>query len=113
MTAEQATFNFLFPYGSRTVLNTREVGNVLGREQDFVRALVDAGKLETHKDSALGERESNRITSRSVLLHLARTARYDPDAIADAICDVIATIADRDGLERIIRAANHRRNHLR
>ena len=109
---EQRSFNFLFPYGARTLVTTGQAARAFGRGEHFVRALVDEGKLETHKDSALGERLSNRITSRSVLLHLARTADYDPAQITDSLIDVIDTLSDQAALTKIIAAATRRRTQL-
>ena len=53
-------------------LSTREVADLIGRKQDFVRELALDGRLEVHADSAFGKRKSNRYTRRSVVAYLAR-----------------------------------------
>ncbi len=74
--AAQRDFDFLIPFQTRKLLSTADVAHILRREDDFVRKLVERGKLEAHLDSAYGNRLSARITRRSVCVHLARTANY-------------------------------------
>ena len=75
----QMRFDWLIPFQAKQKLTTAEAAQCLARGQDFVRELVETGKLEAFGDSAFGERESLRITRRSVVVHLARTAKSDPD----------------------------------
>jgi hypothetical protein len=74
---QNGEFDFLMPF-QKNLLRTDEVSEIIGRSKQFVRELVNNGKLEAHKDSAFGTRESAAITRRSVILYLAETANYDP-----------------------------------
>lgn len=100
MAYAQRSFDFLMPYRKAT-LNTQEVGQVIGREQDFVRKLIEDGRLEAHADSAFGERKSNRVTRRSVLVYFARTAQYDPAQFLDGFRDLLRTLSS-DQLNKLI-----------
>ena len=101
--AAQRTFDFLMPY-KKALLTTPEVGKVIGRAQDYVRELIDQGRLESHADSAFGQQKSNMVTRRSVLVYLARTAQYDPAHFVDSITDLLGTLTNEQ-LKRVIIAA--------
>lgn len=103
----QRNFDFLMPYRKAT-LNTQEVGDVIGREQDYVRKLIEDGRLEAHTDSAFGERKSSRVTRRSILVYLARTAQYDPAQFIDSFKDLLATLTP-DQLTKLIVLATQER----
>src|SRR5437763_423877 len=74
---EKSEFGVFLPF-EKPLYRTDEVCKAIGREQAYVRALIEAGRLEAHQDSAFGIRKSNLVTRRSVLLYLAETANYDP-----------------------------------
>jgi hypothetical protein len=103
----QRNFDFLMPY-RKALLTTPEVAKTIGREQDFVRALIQDGRLEAHADSALGERSSNRVTRRSVLVYFARTAEYDPAQFIDAFADLLKALTP-DQLTKLIVMATRER----
>jgi hypothetical protein len=69
-------FDFLVPW-SKTLYRTDEVAECLGRDPAYVRALISAGRLDAHCDSALGDRKSSRVTRRSLIMYLAETANYE------------------------------------
>ena len=74
---DRGEFDFLMPVKKR-LLRTDEVAEIIGREQQYVRELIEQGRLEAHRDSAFGQRKSSLVTSRSVLLYLVSIANYDP-----------------------------------
>lgn len=100
--AAQRNFDFLIPFQHKKLLTTDEVARCLGREVDFVRQLVEAGKLEAHQDSAFGKRLSNRITRRSVAVHLARTATRDPSIFVETVIDLVTQLSSTDR-ERLLK----------
>lgn len=103
----QRHFDFLMPY-KKTLLTTPEVAKTIGREQDFVRALIQDGRLETHADSALGERQSNRITRRSVLVYFARTAQYEPAQFIESFADLLHAMTPEQLTKLIVMATQER-----
>ncbi len=103
-------FEFLLPY-SKALYRTDEVATTIGREQTYVRELVDNGRLEAHRDSATGTRKSNLVTRRSVVLYLAETANYDPAYLVLRIEAVLKTMRARD-LDRLISTAQRQKNRI-
>jgi hypothetical protein len=95
---EQGEFDFLMGDDGvnlplrKKLLHPREVARIIGRELDYVRELVEAGRLEAHQDSAFGERKSNRITRRSVALYLAETAAYEPGALGSRVAAMVESL---------------------
>lgn len=89
----QRNFDFLMPY-RKALYTIKEVCEAIQRGPDFVRELIDDGRLETHADSAFGELKSNRITRRSVVVYLARTALYDPAHFIDSIEELLKTLTN-------------------
>jgi hypothetical protein len=75
--AANGEFDFLLPL-AKNLWRTDEVADAIGRGTQYVRQLVEEGRLEAHKDSAFGSRESSLITRRSLVLYFAETANYDP-----------------------------------
>lgn len=103
----QRNFDFLMPY-KKALLTVPEVGKVIGREQDFVRELIDNGRLEAHADSAFGERKSNRVTRRSVLIYFARTAQYSPSHFIDTFEEILRSLTTAQLSQLIITASRLR-----
>jgi excisionase family DNA binding protein len=101
--AAQLGFNWLLPV-RKQLLTTGEAAKYLGREVDFVRALVESGGLEAHQDTALGERKSSRVTRRSVLLRLMRSANYRPENFLRQIIELLETFPPED-LRQVAQAA--------
>ena len=74
----------------------------MGISQESVRVAIESRELEAHRFTVHGtkaddfgkngSRLTNRVTRRSVLLWLAKTADYQPDAIADACYEVAKTL---------------------
>jgi hypothetical protein len=89
----QMRFDWLIPFQTKQKLTTAEAAQCLARGEDFVRELVEQGRLEAFGDSAFGTRESLRITRRSIVVHLARTAKSDPDDFVAAFIDVAARMS--------------------
>jgi hypothetical protein len=112
--AEQGEFDFLIPWGPlKKLATTAEVARVIGRQVDFVRALVESGRLESHADSATGEQLSNRITTRSVRVLMAETAQYESADLLPRLEAVVRDLgpAGWDALEQFI--ARCRRAHAK
>jgi excisionase family DNA binding protein len=101
MSADQAYFDFLVPV-TKELLRVDEVMTILRVGYDVVYGLVEAGKLEAHQ--AEGRRTHYRITRRSVVAHLASTAKYEPKDFLDTLQGLIKRLpADqRDTLIRRI-----------
>jgi excisionase family DNA binding protein len=86
-------FNHLLSY-SKALLRVDEAADTLGFKRNCIYSLLLEGKLEAH----VSERESPngrryRVTRRSVLAHLARTAQYDPDDFLDVLELLIETLS--------------------
>lgn len=76
----QLTFDWLIPYGAmKRLLTTEEVGRVLNMSAETIRQLIDDAQLEAHQFNAAGttNRQSNRVTRRSITVFLMRSARYE------------------------------------
>jgi hypothetical protein len=103
-------FDFLLPL-AKNLWRTDEVADAIGRGTQYVRQLVEEGRLEAHKDSAFGSRESSLITRRSLVLYFAETANYDPTfhvVRIEALLPKLTTPA----LDRLIAKATKLRNQL-
>ncbi|HWM26576.1 MAG TPA: hypothetical protein VNP98_17295 [Chthoniobacterales bacterium] len=107
---EAGEYDFLIPT-RKPLMRTDEVAQVLHRSLDFVRALVGEGRLEAHRDSAKGDRATNIITRRSVVLYLAETSDYDPAYMIMRVEAVLKTFK-APALDRIIAFANRQKNLL-
>ena len=101
--AAQRGFNWLMPV-RKSLLTTGEAAAVLGREVDFVRQLIEDGKLEAHSDTAMGERKSSRVTRRSVLLRLLTTANYTPEDFPRQVTELMESL-DPTELRQMAEAA--------
>jgi hypothetical protein len=103
---KRGDFDFLMPFQTKNLLRTGEVAAVIGRSPQFVRELVEQGKLEAHVSSAYGEgiRESPLITRRSVILYLAETANYDTSFLVIRI-EVLFKGLNAFALNRLITTA--------
>ena len=90
----QLNFDWLIPYGpQKRVLTTEEVGRLLGMGQDAVRGLIDSAQLESFQFNATGtsNRQTNRITRRSVTLFLLRTGNFEPNSYVGALIELVKT----------------------
>jgi hypothetical protein len=103
-------FDFLMPY-DKPLYRTDEVATTIQRSHNSVRELIEAGRLEAHRDSIFGIRKSNLVTRRSVLLYLAETANYDPSSFVDRLESLLKHL-NHSALQRLIGAANKRLNAL-
>jgi hypothetical protein len=83
---DQAFFDFLVPV-TKELLRVDEVMTILRKEKDAVYALCEAGDLEHHQDD--GRSSHLRITRRSVVAHLAKTAKYNPPDFVDTLTKLI------------------------
>jgi hypothetical protein len=99
-------YDFLLPY-AKPLYRTDEVADCIGRDPAYVRALIDAGRLEAHRDSALGDRKSSRVTRRSILIYLVETANYENIDIVVRVESVLKTLAPHH-LKRLVASANKR-----
>lgn len=104
-------FDFLLPL-AKSLWRTDEVGDAIGRSTQFVRELIEQGRLEAHQDSAYGSRNSNLVTRRSVVLYLAETANYDPAYFIIRLESVIKKLKP-SALDRLIATATRLRNQIR
>jgi hypothetical protein len=105
----QRNFDFLMPF-KKALYTVPETAKTIGREQDFVRELIQEGRLEAHADSAFGTRKSNLVTRRSVLVYFARTAQYDPAQFLDAFGDLMSALTADQLTKLIVLATRERAN---
>jgi hypothetical protein len=103
---ERGEYDFLIPT-RKPIMRMDEVASAIGRSIAFVRALIDDSRLEAHRDSAKGDRPTNLVTRRSVVLYLAETANYDPTYVVMRIEVVMKTLT-APGLNRLIAFARKR-----
>lgn len=107
-------FDFLIPV-KKPLLRKGEVADVLQRSLAFVTALVDSGRLEAHRDSAFGgvdaQRQSDRITRRSLLLHLVSTANYEPSYSVLGVEMICKTYGPAQ-LDRVIAFCTRQKNQI-
>jgi hypothetical protein len=100
---KRGDFDFLMPF-QKNLLRTDEVAGVISRSPAFVRELVEQGKLEGHVNCAWGTRESYRVTRRSVILHLAEIANYDPSFLVLRI-EALLKGLNESALTRLVKSA--------
>lgn len=105
----QLNFDFLMPFKKAT-LNTQEVGQVIGFGDDYVRKLIEDGRLEAHADSAFGTRPTYRVTRRSILVYFARTAQYDPAQFLDGFKDLLRSLTSEQLTKLIVMTTHERAN---
>jgi hypothetical protein len=84
-------FEFLIPF-KKELLRPDEAADCLTFKRDMIYGLILEGKLEAHADKDR-DRPSYRVTRRSVLAHLANTARYEPDDFLDVIKALAKTLS--------------------
>jgi hypothetical protein len=107
---ENGEYDFLIPT-RKPLMRMDEVCDAIRRSPNFVRALMDNGRLEAHRDSAKGDRLSSLITRRSVILYLAETSGYDTAFIVMRIEVVMKTLR-APALDRITATARKLRERL-
>jgi hypothetical protein len=103
----QRHFDFLMPY-KKALYSVREAAKAIGREQDFVRKLIELGRLEAHADSAFGTQKTNLVTRRSILVYHARTAQYAPADFIESFADLLRALTP-DQLTKLIVLATQER----
>lgn len=106
---ENGEYDFLIAT-RKPLMRTDEVAVAIHRSLDFVRGLVEAGRLEAHRDSAKGERKTNIITRRSVILYLVETGDYTTEQIVMRV-EVVMKTLQAPALDRLIAFAM-RQKHL-
>ena len=88
----QRNFDFLMPY-KKALLTTLEVGKVIHFKDDYVRELIQEGRLEAHGDPIeFKGRPTYRVTRRSVLVYFMRTAQYDASHFVDTFEGIFPTL---------------------
>jgi hypothetical protein len=107
---DRGDFDFLLPY-QKPLWRVDEVSAIIGRSTEYVRQLIEAGRLEAHRDSAIGERKTSLVTRRSVLLYLAETANYDPGYLVIRL-EVIAKRLNGVSLDRLIATLRKQRERI-
>jgi len=103
----QLNFDFLLPY-KKSLYSVPETAKAIGRKDDFVRELIDDGRLEAHADSAFGSLKSNRVTRRSIAVYLARTAQYDPAQFIDQFRELFRTLTPEQLNKVVVMATQER-----
>lgn len=103
-------FDFLLPF-HKPFWRTDEVAEVIGRSIQYVRQLIEEGRLEAHQDSAYGDRKTSLVTRRSVLLYLAETANYDPGYLVIRI-EVLLKRLTAPTLDRVSATAQKLRERI-
>lgn len=99
---DQAFFDFLVPV-TKELLRVDEVMTILRVEKDSVYALVDDGKIEAHQGD--GRRSHYRLTRRSVVAHLASTAKYNPADFVETLFSLVKRLDPADRAALLKRAA--------
>lgn len=107
---EAGEYDFLIPT-RKPLMRTDEVAGAIHRGLDFVRDLVGEGRLEAHRDSARGARNTNIITRRSVVLYLAETSDYDPAYLIMRM-EVILKTFQAPALDRVIAFCTRQKNQI-
>lgn len=107
---ENGGFEFLLPY-KKELYRTDEAAETIGRGLQFVRDLIELGRLEAHRDSATGERGTSLVTRRSLALYLAETSNYAPGDFATGIESLLKYLRAEE-LTRIAAEATRRRMAL-
>ena len=98
----QQEWDWLVPT-NKNLLRPDEAATYFGRSVDYVYDIIEEGKLEVHAPTdRLVERKT--ITRRSVVLHLAETAKYNPAYFAERVEALLAHL-DSHQLSRLIAAA--------
>jgi hypothetical protein len=95
-------FEFLLPY-AKALLRPDEASDCLDLSRNHIYSLILEGKLEAHADSER-ERLTYRITRRSVLARLAKTAQYEPDDFLEVLETLIKTLSASQIDRLIVRA---------
>lgn len=90
---EPDSFRFLLST-QKTLLHVREVADQLRCGKDSVYQLIEKGGLEAHQGEA--DRSRHKVTSRSVLGHLAATAKYEPRDFLKVVLNLIKRLSERD-----------------
>lgn len=90
--AKNGEYDFLLPY-AKPLYRTDEAADCICRDPAYVRALIESGRLEAHRDSALGDRKSSRVTRRSILLYLIETANYECIDTVVRVESILKTLA--------------------
>jgi hypothetical protein len=108
---DNGEFDFLLPY-RKPFYRVDEVSEAIGGfAHNFVRALIDAGKLEAHRHGSGEFRKVAAVTRRSVLLYLAETANYDPTFLVIRIEALLKNL-NRPALIRLVNTATKRLNQI-
>jgi hypothetical protein len=84
--SDQGHFDFLVPV-TKELLRVDEVMTILRLKENSIYDLITEGKLEAHQND--GRRCVFRITRRSVIAHLAATAKYAPTDYVDTLFHLI------------------------
>lgn len=104
----QRHFDFLMPF-KKALYSVREAAKAIAREDDFVRKLIELGRLEAHADSAFGTQKSNVVTRRSILVYHLRTALYEPaNFVDDSFADLLRAMTPEQLTKLIVMATQER-----
>jgi hypothetical protein len=104
----QRHFDFLMPY-RKPLYTVPETAKTIAREGDFVRKLIELGRLEAHADSAFGTQKTNLVTRRSILVYHLRTAQYEPAHFIESFADLLGAMTG-DQLTKLIVMATQERS---
>lgn len=103
----QRHFDFLMPY-KKPLYSVKETGKAIGREDDFVRKLIELGRLEAHADSAFGTQKTNLVTRRSILVYHLRTAQYQPSDFIESFAELLRAMTPEQLTQLIVLATRER-----
>jgi hypothetical protein len=108
---DRGDFDFLVPY-KKPLYRTDEAADTISRSTEFIRCLIEEGRLEAHRDSATTEgRKSSLVTRRSLLLYQVSIANYDPNSIV-ARLEAIAKTLGPAQLDRFARFISRQRESI-
>lgn len=103
----QTVFDFICPVRAEGLMRPDQVAGLLGFDRSYVYDLVLEGLLEAHRKPGC-DKSHLRITRRSVVAYLARTALYKPDDFAGVLEKLALTLEPRQRRELAERLLNPR-----
>lgn len=108
-TANSIGFDFLFPKG-KDWFSPREVGDIIGCSDQYIRNSVYSGKIMAHIVSKDPENNTDnksyiRIHKQSVLMYLMETANYTSDSFVEKLHKILSKRSDFELLriEKIVK----------
>jgi hypothetical protein len=107
---DRGDYDFLAPY-KKPLYRTDEAADTISRSTEFIRCLIEEGRLEAHRDSASGDRKSSLVTRRSLLLYQVSIANYNPNSIVARLEAILKTFSPPQ-LDRLARSISRQKESI-